>query len=167
MTVIVFGLPGAGKSYLARMLASRIDADYVNSDGIRKTMFANRTYSDREKLSVYDEMLAQARHSIRQGKSLVLDATFYKDAIRQKFMNAAGDNVLFIEVKADETVIKKRLEQRRTDSEADFRVYQNIRSQFEPMTEPHLILSSANDNVDEMLNQAFDYLKMKDDKRRD
>jgi predicted kinase len=82
-------------------------------------------------------------------------------------MNAAGDNVLFIEVKADETVIKKRLEQRRSDSEADFRVYQNIRSQFEPMTEPHLILSSANDNIEEMLNQAFDYLKIKDDKRRD
>lgn len=165
MIVIVFGLPGSGKSYFADRLAARIEADYISSDRVRKKMFVNRKYSENEKLSVYNEMLGQTRQAVEQNKSLVVDATFYKDVIRKKFINEVGRNILFIEVKADEFVIKERLKQRRADSEADFKVYQNIQAQFEPMKEPHLILYSFHDNIDEMMNQALKYLKITDDKR--
>jgi len=35
MIIIVFGLPGSGKSYFASKLAERINARYINSDVIR------------------------------------------------------------------------------------------------------------------------------------
>jgi len=167
MIVIVFGLPGTGKSYFAERLAARIEAKYINSDRVRKKTFAHRTYYENEKLFVYDEMLAELRQAIEKNKALVLDATFYKDAIRERFIKEAGNNTLFIEVKADEPVIKERLKQRRADSEADFEVYQNIQAQFEPMKEPHLTLYSSNDNIGEMMNSALSYLKLTDDKRAD
>ena len=76
MIVIVFGLPGSGKSYFASHLASAINAEYLNSDQVRRTMFDRSTYSKKEKLAVYNEMLAQTRQAVSQKKNLVLDATF-------------------------------------------------------------------------------------------
>jgi predicted kinase len=167
MIVIVFGLPGAGKSYFASRLATRMEADYITSDRVRKKMYIDRKYSAQEKLSVYDEMLAQMQEAIKQKKALVLDATFYKDAIRKKFMKEAGNNILFFEVKADEPVIKERLKQKRVNSEADFDIYKLIQSQFEPMKEPHLILYSTDDNITDMINKAMNYLKVTDDEGTD
>lgn len=167
MIVVVFGLPGAGKSYFAERLAARTKADYINSDYVRKKKYVKRTYSASEKLSVYDEMLTQMKQAIKEKKMLILDATFYKDAIRKEFEKEAGNNILFIEVKADEIVIKQRLKQKRLNSEADFDIYKLIKLQFEPMKAPHLTLHSTDDNITYMINKALNYLKVRDDEGRD
>ena len=168
MIVIVFGLPGSGKSYFAAHLANKINADYINSDKVRRAMFDTRTYSINEKLSVYSEMLSQMKEVVKQNKNLVLDATFYKNDIRKKFLDeAVGEevSVFFIEVKAEESVIRKRLQEKRVDSEADFEVYKKVKKQWEPLQDDHLVLQSTNDNINEMLYKAADYLHLKDDKR--
>src|SRR6266545_6277522 len=110
MITFVFGLPGSGKSYFASHLASMINADYINSDTVRKEMFHNRIYSVKEKLLVYDEMTRQMKEGVKQKRNIVLDATFYNNDIRQKFVEAAGniDDIIFIEVTAEESVIRKR-----------------------------------------------------------
>ncbi|MDP4147946.1 MAG: AAA family ATPase [Bacteroidota bacterium] len=165
MIIIVLGLPGSGKSYFASRFAKRIHADYVNSDRVRKSMFPARSYSEKEKASVYDEMLELTRRSVKQRKDLVLDATFYKDELRRKFADAAGGELIFIEVEAEEAIVKERLKQKRADSEADFEIYKVIKQQWEPLRGHRLILLSTNDNIEDMLNQAIDYLKLRDDKR--
>jgi predicted kinase len=72
MIVIVTGLPGSGKSYFASRLASMLDADYINSDRIRKNLFTQRTYSEEEKLKVYEEMLLQMRKAVENNNNVVL-----------------------------------------------------------------------------------------------
>ncbi|MDP4129883.1 MAG: ATP-binding protein, partial [Bacteroidota bacterium] len=89
MIIIVSGLPGSGKSYFASRFAKLIQADYINSDRVRKNIFPASSYSEKENASVYDEMLELTRRSIRQKKNLVLDATFYKNELRKKFTDAA------------------------------------------------------------------------------
>lgn len=167
MIVVVYGLPGTGKTYLADKLAAKIGAGHINSDRVRKKMFAERTYSPEEKLSVYDELLTQMREALKQNRNLVIDATFYKDAIRKEFMKDAGNNIRFIEVKADEALVKERLKKTRTDSEADFEVYNEIQSQFEPMRESHLVLYSTDDNITDMIRRAVNYLNVTDDEGAD
>lgn len=166
MIVIVFGLPGSGKTYFAVSLANMIKADYINSDQIRRTLFAVRAYSAREKLSVYNEMLVLMHKTVQQHKNLVLDATFYTNDIRKKFLDAAEDidDIIFIEVRAEESLIKERLKRPREDSEADFQVYKKIKKQWEPLYEDHLILQSTDDNITEMLKKTAAYLHLKDDK---
>ena len=163
MIVVVFGLPGSGKSYFAMRLASMINALYINSDRVRKEMLTKRKYSEKEKLSVYDEMLSQLIEARKQNKNVVLDATFYKNEIRESFINAVGENerIKFIEVIADESLTRERLKEIREDSEADFDIYKKIKEEWEPMDETHLVLKSTNDNIDEMLNKATDYLNFK------
>ena len=160
MIIIVFGLPGSGKSYFATNLAGMLNAGYINSDQVRRTMFAVRKYSAREKLSVYNEMLAQMQKAIQQHKNFVLDATFYANYIRKKFFDAAKDidDIIFIEVRAEESLIKERLKRPRKDSEADFKIYKKIKKQWEPLYEDHLILQSTDDNIAEMLEKTAAYL---------
>ncbi|WP_273565748.1 AAA family ATPase [Maribacter halichondriae] len=163
--ILVFGLPGSGKSYFASNLAKMLGADYVNSDRLRKELFPKRTYSEKEKSKVYDTMLKEMAVAIGQGKNLVLDATFHKNATKELFMEKAKENLFFIEVRADEKIIKERLKKDRPNSEADYEVHKLIRQQWEPLERPHLILQSTNDNIDDMLKKAIKYLN--DDTRAD
>lgn len=158
---IVFGLPGSGKSYLASRLAEKLKAEYINSDKVRLSLYPVRSYSEEEKLSVYQTILAMTREFLQTGRSVIVDGTFYKESIRQEYKDelAAGTKVFFIEVIADEALIYERLRQHRPYSEADESVYQKIKGQWEPFREDHLILQSSNRNLDEMLDHALNYLK--------
>ena len=161
------GLPGSGKSYFAQRLATTINAEYINSDRVRKTMMSKRTYSTKEKLLVYDEMLKQMQLAVQQKKDIVLDGTFYRHSIRKKFIQKArqAGGIVFIEVRANESFIQERLKQKREDSEADLKVYHIIKAQWEPLAESHLILQSTNENITGMLHAAIDYLRLRNDKR--
>ena len=167
MVVIVFGLPGSGKSYFASRLARLINAEYINSDSVRRTFPDKKTYSLNEKILVYYKMLKRMKEMIKENRNLVLDATFYKSDIRKKFINEVKPNekIAFIEVRAKETVITERLKKIRTDSEADFEVYKKIKNEMEPLNQDHLILQSTNNNIEEMLHKAAGYLNLSNDKR--
>jgi predicted kinase len=165
MIIIVLGLPGSGKSYFASRFAKLIHADYINSDQVRNSMFPTKSYSEKEKASVYNEMLELMRQAIRQDKDLVLDATFYKDDIRKKFIDESGADAVLIEVAAEEGVIRERLKQKRADSEADFEIYERIKSRWEPLCDHRLILMSSDHNIEDMLHEAVVYLKLRNDKR--
>ncbi len=166
MIIFVFGLPGSGKSYFASHLANMINADYINSDRIRREMFHNRTYSIKERLSVYNKMQVQMKEAVRQHKNVVLDATFYNNDIRKNFLDESKDidDVIFIEVRAEESLIKERLKRSRLDSEATLEVYKKIKNEWEPLHEDHLILQSTDDNITELLERTAEYLHLKNDK---
>jgi len=166
MIIFVFGLPGSGKSYFASHLANMINADYINSDRIRREMFHNRTYSIKERLSVYNKMQVQMKEAVRQHKNVVLDATFYNNDIRKNFLDESKDidDVIFIEVRAEESLIKERLKRSRLDSEATLEVYKKIKNEWEPLHEDHLILQSTDDNITELLERTAEYLHLENDK---
>jgi predicted kinase len=157
LTVIVFGLPGSGKSYFAERLALRLGAAYLSSDRIRSEMFAVRRYTADEKQAVYDAMLDQALRL--QHQDIVLDATFYTQAIRTLFANALDHHpVVFIEVRADQETTSRRLHKARAYSEADARVRRVISDEWEDMHDPHLVLQSTDNNIDDMMAVALQHL---------
>lgn len=162
IVVIVFGLPGSGKSYFAERLAERMNAAYLSSDRIRNKILQNKTYSDVEKQLVYKEMLTRMNAGIDQNKNVLLDATFYRKDIRQLFTQEAQRRSLafFIEVCADASVIRSRTEKKRPESDADMEVYKKIKNEWQPLPFPHLILQSTNNNIEEMLQKATDHLKL-------
>ncbi len=168
MIIIVFGLPGSGKSYFASRLAAMLKAEYVNSDRLRKEMFQQRTYSNEEKALVYKKMHEKMQRAVVEKESIVLDATFHKRETRELFTdNVQAGAITFIEVWATEKITEERLKQTRPDSEADFEVYKFIKQHFEPLEKDHLLLESTNDNIDNMLQEAAAYLRLNDDKNTD
>jgi predicted kinase len=166
MVIIIFGLPGSGKSYFASRFAKVINAAYINSDKVRKETFEKSVYSDLQKKAVYDKMLEQMKLSVKKNNNVVLDASFHKENTRKTFVEEMKDKggISFIEIQADENTIRERLKRPRPYSDADFEVYKIISQQNEPLNEPHLILKST-DNINEMIQTATDYLKTNNDNR--
>lgn len=160
--VLVMGLPGSGKTFFAERLAARFGGVHISSDGVRKEIMASGKYSTRQKLIIYEEMSRRASRFIAEGKIPVIDATFHRVSMRDIFVRIAretGVRVNFIMVEATESLIVNRLQHRKTDSEADFAVYQKIKSEFEPLSSAHLTLMSTDDNIENMLAKAIDYLR--------
>jgi predicted kinase len=160
MLIVVFGLPGTGKSYFAQSLSERLGAVYISSDKLRNEVKARGRYSLEDKLKIYEAMAEEARSSLRLGKDVVVDATFYKHVMISLFVRLAevyAIPILFIKIEADEKLIKERLEKPRGDSEADLKVYAKIKEEFEEPAVPHLRLRSEADNLDSMLQSAISY----------
>jgi predicted kinase len=161
MVIIVFGLPGSGKSYFASRLANRLNIRRINSDSIRRLLFVESNYSDQEKKAVYDYIHREMQSSIDQNMDVILDATFYKELLRTPFVEGchqAGQRIIFIEVVSDQNIIKDRLSKPRADSEADYEVYKKLKEEYEPLTDSHLTLYSGVDNIDDMLDKATGYI---------
>jgi predicted kinase len=82
MLIIVTGLPGTGKSTVAAALARELGADALSTDRIRREAARPPGFSKAEKGSVYERMFARAERRLRAGRSVVLDATFYRERLR-------------------------------------------------------------------------------------
>ncbi|MDN3670532.1 ATP-binding protein [Echinicola jeungdonensis] len=161
MMIIVAGLPGSGKSFFAVRLADRVGAQYINSDKVRNALKKRGQYSLSDKFKVYREMVQLAEEGLQKKLPIVVDATFYLRSIRDMFYDLAGKwgvPVFLIEIIAKENLIQKRLRQDRKDSQADFLVYQKVKEAFELIGRPHLILKSTDDNIEQLLEDALQYV---------
>lgn len=163
MVILVFGLPGCGKTTLAAELAGRLKALYLSSDRVRKEMVRDIGYTPEEKLAVYDRMLELAKEAVmRHDDDVVVDATFHQAGERRLFRESlGGETALFlVEVKAKEELIRERLEMPREDSDADFAVYEKISTEWEPEVAEHLVLWSGRDNLEDMVRRAMGYINI-------
>lgn len=87
--MIVFcGVPGSGKTTIARIVCRRIrGAVHIQTDTIRR-MIARPNYSAPESAFVYDSCVQVAREALRRGRAAILDGTFARDAHRTKAFTA-------------------------------------------------------------------------------
>lgn len=162
MLIIICGLPGSGKSTIARALAKNLGADYINSDIIRKRMFRKPTYTKKEKEAVYREMAAKTENSLRSGNNAVVDATFYLSSTRDMFLDIARNAstrafIILCKLGKKETI--KRLNRRTMESisDADYNVYLKLKSEFEPIKEPHLEVDGSRPK-EELVKQIIGYV---------
>lgn len=156
--------PEVAKVILPAGLRTKSMLLILTATGKEKKNIAALTYTEKEKLAVYERMLLKTKELIKQHQSVVLDATFYKDDIREKFTGQLNADIHFIEIKTSEALRKERLSLPRMDSDADFGIYQKIATQWEPMKEDHLVLFSTQHNIEDMLARTLEYLGLKNDK---
>jgi predicted kinase len=146
---IVCGLPGAGKTVVARLVSKSREADLLRSDVLRKELLARPAYADEEKQAVYDEMFARARRALLDGRNVVLDAAFNKRINREKAEAlAAALNVglkIILVTSSEETIRDRLLHREGDESDADWRIYQFLKERFEPIDEPHVVIANDGD----------------------
>ncbi|MEX2234483.1 MAG: ATP-binding protein [Cyclobacteriaceae bacterium] len=168
MLIVVSGLPGSGKSYFASRLSEKLGAEYVNSDSARKAMEATGRYPFEDELDVYESMAKTAGENLRKGKVVVVDATFYTHEMRDLFFTLSTllhTPISYIEIEAEEKVIKERLNQSGKRTSAGYAVYQQLKPKYQKLAANHLVLQSTNENIDAMLQEGMDYIiKIKEGK---
>lgn len=147
--LLVGGLPGAGKSTLARNLAERAHFQVIRSDEVRKQLagmnplerpsasFQDELYSAAWNDRTYAECVKRAEHLLLQGERVLIDASFREESRRREFRLAGqrlGVRTGIILCRAKPHIVKERIERRRGDvSDADWAVYQLATARWEPL----------------------------------
>lgn len=152
--VIVSGLSGTGKSFVAYALASRLGAGVISSDVTRKRLagvlptephiepWATGIYGPELTERTYAAMLDEAARLLAEGRAVILDATFLKRAHRDAARRLAADRgarFLALELRCREDEVRRRLSQRVGGrwvvSDGRWEIYQRQKETFEPLDE--------------------------------
>jgi predicted kinase len=168
--VMIGGLPGTGKSTLARALAEHANLEVIRSDIVRKEIlrvpgpaaagFQEGIYSPEVTRRTYEECLRRAEALFFQGRRILVDATFREDSLRRIFLEAGGRLAVpaaFLVCQAEPELARRRLAERRGDaSDADWTIYSRMATHWEPpgagVTPTYL---AASTNRDQILAQAL------------
>ena len=160
--VVLIGLSGSGKSYVAKRLSKKYGYKVLRSDEIRKELFGLKPrksakapfgkgiYTEEATKKVYKTLIDRAKELISRGEKVVLDATFLKRWQRELVLSNFP-NAVFIWVWAPERVVIERLKKRKGDvSDADVSVYLKQKSIFEIPQELLSTFVIRSDGVDKL-----------------
>ena len=149
MIVIICGLPGVGKTTIAKNLAPLIDASVLSTDKIRKELILKPTYQKEERALIYDVMILLAKYLRQSDRNCILDATFNKEEFRnqvKKKTECSDEEFFIVECTCPEGLAVLRLKGRKGDySDADVNVYKKMKEIYEPVKSEHITVDTSED----------------------
>ncbi|MBI4539563.1 MAG: AAA family ATPase [Gemmatimonadetes bacterium] len=176
--VLAAGLPGTGKSTLARLLAERASFRIVSSDETRKQLagigagtpahapFGEGLYTEEWNARTYRECLARAERHLFEGERAIVDASFHDEAKRRLFLETAaawGVPALMLVSTAPTEIVRERMHVRAPSaSDADWSIYQRVAERWEspsPATARRMREVPAGGTPDSALDAALDHLR--------
>ncbi len=160
MLILIAGLPGSGKTTIANAFAKKYGAAHFNSDHIRRELGLWGSYRPEDKARVYEALFDRTQDALANGKTVVVDSTFFRAELRKPFIELAenqGIKTHWILATAPEKTLHLRVSAPRPDSEANEAVLEKIRAQFEPLEPPFLTIDTASDSPDALADAIYLY----------
>jgi predicted kinase len=108
---LMLGIPGAGKTTAATIIAELTGAVHMSSDEIRLKLYPHPAFTEHEHTTVYRELNREVERLLAAGKSVVYDANLNRYRHRdEKYQIAAKTKAktVLIWVKAPEELAKQR-----------------------------------------------------------
>jgi predicted kinase len=155
--VVFAGLPGTGKSSLARAVARELHAVYLDKDTIKDAVIAvarelkTEQGTDLAGPISYELLVVLARDNLSLGLSVVLDSPAGYRQFREQvseLAKARRANLKLVEcICTDESLLRQRVEERGRElppyRARDWADYQSNRARFEGLTERRLVVDTA------------------------
>lgn len=152
--IIMVGVPGSGKSFLARTLSAALGAELIQTDAVRKAMFPQPAYTPAEASAVYAACHRAIVEALVRGARVIFDGTNLAERRRRTLYQAAerarAKHAIVVAYAADE-VIRARLRHRAAggdpedQSDADLAIYLRMRGHARPIPHPHIVVNTAMD----------------------
>jgi aminoglycoside phosphotransferase family enzyme/predicted kinase len=183
MLVVTGGWIATGKSTIARALAEALGWEWLRTDVLRKELaqisplehrpeeFHQGIYSPDFSQKTYRALFERARNNLKLGKSVILDASFKKQADRQTARDLAREtqaDFLFIECQCSDEEIRKRLARRAREknepSDGRWELLAEQKKDYDRVEgfDPDLILSLNTERpLEECLARIFRHLFMR------
>ena len=102
--LIFCGIPGTGKSTIARLVAARLEGTvHIQTDAVR-WMIYHPTYTNEESEFVYAVCIMLAGEALQRGYNAILDGTFLREEYREEALRqlrGAYDSYLVVYVHCD------------------------------------------------------------------
>jgi predicted kinase len=149
MIIIICGLPGVGKTAIAKDLAALINGAVVlSTDKIRKELIPKPTYEKQERQLIYDVMLLFAKYLHIAGIDCILDATFNRESSRKEVkerLSLTHDQLFIVECMCPEEITIRRLKNRQNGySDADISIYRKMKRIYEPVKgDRHIVVDTS------------------------
>lgn len=158
--IVILGLPGTGKTYLATELSKSNPYIYLSTDRVRRTLFdfshhqyvpfGDKLYTQDKRDLVYNALYLIVDILLGQKLFVMVDGTFYSQTKRQplfKICKQLNQKCFIIKTTCSEDLVKKRIQERKSQSnnasDADFDIYLEIKDRFEPIDTPHLEIDTG------------------------
>lgn len=108
---MMMGLPGAGKTTVAKIIEDLTGAIRLTSDEARLMLWEKPDFSEEEHQALYEYLDDQTHHMLAAGKSVVYDANLNRKVHRQEKYDLAsklGVSVVLCWVKTPREIAKER-----------------------------------------------------------
>lgn len=152
--LIMVGLTGSGKSTIARNLGEVLPATVIDSDTTRKELaglgpmsrqeneYQSGIYSPEMSAKVYATLLERAGPLLKQGRTVILDATYIQRSDREAAKRLArqhGARFAAVHCDVSDDLARERLAERSGDpnrvSDGRWEIYVRQREAFDPLNE--------------------------------
>jgi predicted kinase len=160
--IVLVGLPGTGKSFFSARLAQRMEAAILESDALRKALFSSPSYSWEESAYLFSVIHKLIEQLLRQGMSVILDATNLAESAREHLYEIAERckaRLILVRTTAPPGLVHARLDGRgathASRSDADWSVYQKMAHGVERIRRPHFTVDTSRD-IEPVINRVVE-----------
>jgi gluconokinase len=135
--VIVFGVSGAGKTTIGKLLARELGWHFLEADDFHpaaniEKMHAGQPLTDEDRKPWLERLREQIERSLATGENAVLACSALKRAYRDRLR--VSEEVTFVFLRGDYALVEKQLRRRR----GHFMNPELLQSQFHDLEEPRL-----------------------------
>lgn len=168
MLIVIGGLPGAGKTSLARGLARVLDAVHLRIDTIEQAIRCSTLTADAVGPVGYEVAYAIAEDNLRLGQSVVADGVNPLATTRVGWQAVAKRTaVVFLEVEvicSDASEHRHRVESRRSDiAGLSLPTWDEVMArEYEPWTGDHAVIDTARRPMNETLIEVHALLLVRE-----
>jgi predicted kinase len=149
LLVATVGLPGSGKSHIARLLTQRLPLIHMESDALRRTLFRKPAHGYKESRRLFGAINGLIERYLAENRWVLLDATNLREEHRRELKRIADGSaspLVLVETTAPEELILDRLRDRpRGRGEAGVAVYRKLRTEAEPIQLPYHRVETSKD----------------------